>query len=161
MQVKDIMTREVITVTEDMPIVTVAEILHKHSIHAAPVVDEKGGMVGIITETDFFVKDAAAVYLPAYAQILHQKLDQHIKKNSGHDATVLETLASAVARDIMTPNPTTIPDVADIRDIITLIRMHHFKTFPVTNFSGELVGVVSIIDIIATIGKQMKLEENT
>lgn len=153
MKIQDIMTREVVTVTEDTSITAVAQILHQHGLHAVPVVDDGGVLRGIVTETDFFVKDAATVYLPAYTEIIAQGFGL-LKE----DEAAFKALAQAKARDIMTPHPIFLLPDADIHDMISLIRMHHFKTFPVVDVKGILVGVVAIIDIMSTIGKQTRLE---
>jgi acetoin utilization protein AcuB len=52
-KVKDVMVREVITTTEDMPIEEAAELLLEHKIGCLPVVRD-GRLVGIITESDIF-----------------------------------------------------------------------------------------------------------
>lgn len=50
--VKDIMTRKVVTVSQDATGEEVARILAKKKINRLPVVDENGALVGIITRTD-------------------------------------------------------------------------------------------------------------
>ena len=49
----DIMTRDPVTVTPDMPIIEVAQRLLEHRIGGVPVV-EYGHVVGVITESDLF-----------------------------------------------------------------------------------------------------------
>lgn len=51
--VRDIMTRELVTVTPDTPIIEVAQLLLEYRIGGIPVVDE-GQVVGMITESDLF-----------------------------------------------------------------------------------------------------------
>ena len=51
--VKDIMTKKVITVSEDTPIEEAARIMADHKIGGLPVLRD-GELVGIITETDLF-----------------------------------------------------------------------------------------------------------
>ena len=53
-KLKDIMTKNVITVPPDFTIEETAEVLIQHDISGAPVVDDRGEMVGIITSTDLF-----------------------------------------------------------------------------------------------------------
>ncbi len=49
----EIMTREVITVTPDTPMIEVAQLLLEHKIGGTPVVAD-GQIVGMITESDLF-----------------------------------------------------------------------------------------------------------
>ncbi len=52
--VKDIMTKEPVTVPFDFTVEEAAEVLMKNRISGAPVVGEKGRVVGIITKGDLF-----------------------------------------------------------------------------------------------------------
>ncbi|MEO8461973.1 MAG: CBS domain-containing protein [Chloroflexota bacterium] len=52
-KVKDVMTKDVITVTEDTPLEDAARIMADNKIGGLPVVRD-GALVGIITETDLF-----------------------------------------------------------------------------------------------------------
>jgi CBS domain-containing protein len=49
---RDIMTREVATVSADMPVQAVTALLHERQITSAPVVDEHGHVLGMISELD-------------------------------------------------------------------------------------------------------------
>jgi acetoin utilization protein AcuB len=53
-KVKDIMTRDVITVPPDYTVEETAQVLQKNRISGAPVVDATGQLVGTITQTDLF-----------------------------------------------------------------------------------------------------------
>ncbi len=52
--VDEIMTRNVVTVRDDVPLEEAAKIMAERKIGALPVLDENGRLVGIITETDIF-----------------------------------------------------------------------------------------------------------
>jgi CBS domain-containing protein len=52
--VEKIMTRNVYTLTPDTPILDAAELMLEHKISGLPVVDNKGELVGVITESDIF-----------------------------------------------------------------------------------------------------------
>ena len=53
-KVKDIMTRDVITVPPDFTVEESAQVLQKNKISGAPVVHANGQLVGTITQTDLF-----------------------------------------------------------------------------------------------------------
>lgn len=53
-QVRDIMTADVITTTPDTPIEDAASVMATHKIGGLPVVDGDGNVIGVITETDIF-----------------------------------------------------------------------------------------------------------
>jgi acetoin utilization protein AcuB len=52
-KVKDVMVRDVITTSEDMPIEEAAHLMMEHKIGCLPVLRD-GKLVGLITETDIF-----------------------------------------------------------------------------------------------------------
>ena len=51
---KDIMSRNPITLPDTYTIEEAAEVLHDHHISGAPVMDDKGRMVGIVTQQDLY-----------------------------------------------------------------------------------------------------------
>jgi len=53
-KVKNIMTRDVITVPPDFTVEETAQVLQKNRISGAPVVDDSGQLVGTITQADLF-----------------------------------------------------------------------------------------------------------
>ena len=54
LRVKEIMTRNPITVSENATIARAAQMMLEHKISGLPVVDDAGNLVGIITESDIF-----------------------------------------------------------------------------------------------------------
>jgi acetoin utilization protein AcuB len=54
LKVEDVMSRDPITVPEDFTVAEAAEVLLKHKFSGLPVVDRKGQLAGIITQTDMF-----------------------------------------------------------------------------------------------------------
>ena len=56
MQAKDIMTRDIITVSPTMPIRALAMTLIKNQISGAPVAGKNGKIVGVVSEADIVAK---------------------------------------------------------------------------------------------------------
>lgn len=54
-RVKDIMTRDVVTVSRDATLREIAGLLVKNSVSSVPVCDDTGQVVGIISERDLLV----------------------------------------------------------------------------------------------------------
>lgn len=55
--VSDVMTKDVVTVTEDTPFKAVATTLAEHHISAVPVRGAHGGVAGVVSETDLLRKE--------------------------------------------------------------------------------------------------------
>ena len=56
MNAKDVMTRDIITVTPSTTVKDVAMILIKNQISGAPVADKNGNILGIVSEADIVAK---------------------------------------------------------------------------------------------------------
>lgn len=54
LEVEEIMTKDVVSVTPDTPLEDAAHVIADHKIGGVPVVDENNHVVGVITETDIF-----------------------------------------------------------------------------------------------------------
>ena len=57
---RDVMTRDVVSVTPDTPVRKIASLLVKHGIGAVPVIDSSGAPIGIVSEGDLIRPDRAA-----------------------------------------------------------------------------------------------------
>src|SRR5260370_9513398 len=57
---RDVMTRDVVSVTPDTPVRKIASLLVKHGIGAVPVIDNGGAPIGIVSEGDLIRPDRGA-----------------------------------------------------------------------------------------------------
>ncbi len=66
-RVRDIMSRYVVSVTEDTPVIEVARILAERRFSGLPVLDDDGSVVGMVSDFDLLARDgqtAGAVMSP-------------------------------------------------------------------------------------------------
>ena len=144
MIVGDIMTKEVFTAKPDDSISSVAALLSEKRIHGVPVVGENKKVVGIVTETDFFTKDASSIHLPSFIDFIkNEKMDADVKKNEA-----LSSIMKATVKDIMsTPSITVSPELS-IQELINIFREKSLKTIPVVDGENNLQGIVAVVDVI-------------
>ena len=121
MKAKDVMTREVVSVTTDVAVGDVAERLLRHQLSGLPVVDEQGRLVGIVSEYDLL----KMVY---NLEETRDTIDRHMTKR-------VKTV------DVDAP----LTDVADVFLSSGIRRM------PVVDAEGTLVGIVARRDLIQAI----------
>jgi len=57
-QVRDVMTTKIVAVTPSTPFREVVQLLLDHRIGAVPVIDDDGGLLGLISETDLIGRQA-------------------------------------------------------------------------------------------------------
>lgn len=143
--VRDIMTRNVISVSSDEPLQKVASVLTEHRIHGVPVL-EGGALLGIITETDFFTKDSSSIYLPSYIDFMRKM--RVASEMSGSRREMVDRLIQAKARDIMSAPCRTVLESLPVKDLIKMFKETGFSVFPVLSEAGSMEGIVAIADVL-------------
>ncbi len=149
MKVEDLMTTEVISINPGTSLVEVAKLLRQNKIHSLPVVDENNRVVGIVTEMDFFIKDAASSYLPKWMELMGQIKEQSAVTLSSQES--LDYIIDLRAQDIMTTDVKKVRPDTYIKELLDIFKETRFKTFPVVDKNNELVGIISLVDVIKSI----------
>jgi len=129
MQVKDYMSKNVVTLDPDMEILRAAHTLITHDISGAPVLDEHGRLVGILTE-----RDCMRVAMQA---------DYH-------------GLPGGLVRDHMSANPQSLEPGESILNLAQLFIDGRFHRYPVVD-NGRLVGVISRRDVMRAMARHYPL----
>jgi CBS domain-containing protein len=124
-KVKDFMARHLITLSPEMEILRAVSILLKNDIAAAPVVDDAGNLVGILTE-----RDCMKVVL-----------------NAGYHSEY-----GGQVSEFMSPEVETIAANESIVDVAKLFFGQRFHRYPVLD-NGRLVGQISRRDVLRALGK--------
>lgn len=146
MQIKKIMTTKPIYVHLDDNIGDVADIIIRHGIHGVPVVDDDGLVRGIITETDFFIKDPVTIHLPSYIDIMRKTKAE--ESFSGEGKYNFKKILDTTAKDIMTRGCITVSPETDSDEFLRIIKRTHLKTLPVVDTNGRLKGIVTLVDFM-------------
>jgi CBS domain-containing protein len=149
LRVRDIMTSQVTTVSPSAPLSDVVELLIQRDLKAVPVV-EAGKVVGIITGGDLLRRAGMGLRLslqqvlpqPAVADQLRQLAEQ-----------------GKTAATIMTTPVITVPKMTKVSEAARLMAAKHVKRLPVINDQGQLVGIVSRLDILAAVASVSQASE--
>ena len=139
MQAKDIMTVNVISVSEDTPVHEIVSLLLKYRISAVPVIDGARKVVGIVSEGDLLRGEGTS-------------------RAKGHHPWWLEAVfvGQTVAYDkargaragvVMTRNVITVDEDTPLNEIAELLERHHIKRVPVLK-DGKLAGIVSRANLL-------------
>jgi CBS domain-containing protein len=149
------MSSDVVSIAPSHKVVVVAEVIFSHGFHGLPVV-EGGKVVGIITENDFFIKDSGMLFLPSYINFL--KETRIIDDIPAEKKKKIKKLLSLEARDIMTPDPITVPLDMEVEELLELIKKTRFNTLPVTDEEKNLLGIVTLVDVIGMVKQSRDME---
>lgn len=133
MRVKDIMTHHVYSVSTVDPIEVAAELLADRRITAAPVFDEGGELVGMVSEADLL-----------WHRVPHDPT-AHLRPVSGDTGDRPHTVA-----DVMSGSPLITWPEADVADVAQTMLEHEVRSLPVLE-DDVVVGIVSRRDILRTV----------
>lgn len=149
MKASDVMVTDVITVTPESDVPTVATLLLTNHISGAPVVDGQGKLVGMISEGDLLRRSEAgtAHERPWWLRLLMGRellAGEFLKEHS-------RRVGDLMTRDVVSAAPDT-----PVVDIATLLERHRIKRVPIVE-GGTVVGIVSranLIQALATFRKK-------
>ncbi len=147
MLIKDIMTKNVITVNPDMDIHKLAELFVNKNISGAPVMDKNGKFLGVVREEGVIFQDKK-VHLPTFVSLSVSFLALDANRYNEE----IKKIAANKASDIMEKDVTTVSMDASIEDVATLMLEKEAYYLPVLD-KGKLVGVVTKKDIVRAIAK--------
>lgn len=135
--VRDVMTADVIAVSENTPYKDIAETLVRHRVSAVPVVAVTGEVLGVVSEADLLHK------------LDNSSLEPHLRFLERKQRRVARAKASAdVARDLMSSPAVTIAATASVAAAAKLIDEEKVKRLPVVDEDGRLIGIVARSDLV-------------
>lgn len=130
-EVKDIMTRNVICVSENTSMDEVKRLFQENDLHHLPVVSETK-VVGIISTTDL-------------NKVMHHFTLFKVKNTEAVNDSVLRSL---LAKEVMSHPVATIQMNANLMTVASVFRENLFHALPVVDGNGDLVGMVTPFDLM-------------
>lgn len=151
MQVKEIITKEVITVKRST---TLKELLKKfakfHLFPLVPVVEDDNRLVGIVS-----FRNLIDVFQPYSSEVLKTVPFLDEKEEDIFKVELVEEIGSlVVVEDIMESKFISIGEDASLEEAYKLMKLHLKEEFPVVDKDGKLVGMIGIFDIIREVFRQ-------
>lgn len=118
MQVRELMTDRVVSVTQKEPVSSAARLMKRHNLGALPVCDDEGRLRGVITDRDIVTRCIAADMDPADTRV----------------------------REIMSRGITTCGTDEDIGEVLRAMGSEQVRRLPVTQ-NGKVVGMLTLGDL--------------
>lgn len=151
MLAKEIMTSEVIVVKETATIGEAVELMLSHNISGIPVVDSKGRLSGMLSESDLILGEGTP-------QVPHKLLDAIVRllmgeadaRNAATDdlAERMAQIGQAKVSEYMTVPVYAITAEAPLEEAAALITAHDINRVPVVDEKEQVVGIVSRHDLL-------------
>ncbi len=146
---KDIMTRGLVTFTKDTPVKEATEVLVKRNIGGAPVVDDEGKLIGIVSEGDLIMQDVR-FHFPTYIQLLDGYI--YLPRSLERFEEEFKKAVGAKVGDVMTTDVITVDEDASLEDVATLMVDKDVSRVPVVT-DGKIIGIITKGDIVKAISK--------
>lgn len=118
---RDMMTRKLVTVRQDLRVLDAVRMLLKNRVSGAPVVDESNRLIGMLSEKD----------------CIHALL-----------RAVAERLPSSLVADVMSTEVTTVDETTDLLTVAHLFVTRPLRRIPVLAHDGRLLGQISRRDLL-------------
>lgn len=148
LKARDIMTTDVLTVSKDARVKDIAKLFSDKRIGGAPVVDENGKVIGIVTDGDLIMQDVK-IHFPHYLSLLDGFI---ILGSTKRFEEQLRKAVGAEIKDVMTEDVITVEEDALIEDIATLMMEKNVSRLPVVK-EEKLVGLITRGDIVRAISR--------
>jgi CBS domain-containing protein len=152
MVAQDVMTADIVTVTAETAVPEIAALLLEHRISAVPVVDAKGGVLGIVSEGDLMHRPEVGTERRRRSWWLTLFGDQ------GDLAKEFVKTHGLRAADVMTRAVVTVTDDTPLPAIAQMLEERRIKRVPVVR-EGRLVGIVSRADLLRAVAARKALAE--
>ena len=118
MQVRDLMSQSVVSITPTESAALAARLLSRHNVGSLPVCGDDGRLKGIVTDRDIILRCVAAEEDPAHTQV----------------------------RNIMSRNCAVVSPNDDAREASRMMAAAQVRRLPVTE-EGRVVGMISLGDL--------------
>ncbi|MFB9831374.1 CBS domain-containing protein [Actinoallomurus acaciae] len=137
--VRDYMTTDVVILRPGDAFKEIVRALADRGVSGAPVVEETGRVMGVVTEADLLHKEA-------FTPVAEEPRRYFASRSS---TRVAQTKAAGdTATDLMSAPAITVDAEAPIARAARLMAVHGFKRLPVVGDDGALVGIISRADVV-------------
>jgi len=149
---RDVMQTEVLALNENDSLLEAHQFFVRHDITGAPVVDDHGRLVGVVSIRDLIrIEDEDPDLTPSVSDYF---AESPAYANLGVDLDRLrEGLSEIPVGEVMTKDPICVAPDSPVREVAALIRKHRIHRVLVTARGSderqEIAGIISLFDLIA------------
>jgi CBS domain-containing protein len=137
--VKDVMATKVVAVRENASYKEILTAMGSFRISACPVLDSAGQVIGVVSEADLLPKEIGQEPFSGPGRLL---------RSSGRHGELAKA-AALTAAELMSAPPITIGPEASVTEAARQMHECGVKRLPVVSQDGQLVGIVSRIDVLS------------
>jgi len=158
MKIKEIMTKEVVTLEPDDTILDASLKLSSKKISGAPVIDGDGKVIGIFSEADILkkLKVTSKTLRMIYPSLCSVCVTFQEEETERETLEAYKEVAGLKVKELMTTNVETVSPELEVRDAIKKMVAKSINRLPVVDEAGKAIGIITRGDIL----RGMALESN-
>jgi CBS domain-containing protein len=149
LKASDIMTQPVVAVNEAAPVKDLIQLLNEKSISGVPVVDDEGGLVGVISITDLLAANIGDDELGPADFHTSPSMDGLTELNPLLSPD--EDIEQHPVRELMSRNSVTAPEDSPIGAMSKILVSNRIHRLVIVR-DGRPIGIVSVGDILRALG---------
>ena len=153
---QDIMTRKVVTITKDFTIRDLSKLLLSNKISGAPVVDEKGKLLGMVTDADIITEDISPIFsyhivplLMSYGII--ENIEQYQKDIRLYLETTVEKIMTRKVKSVKMDTP--------VSEVAKIMVRNNINRIPVVDNDNNLIGIIARDNVIESMVKDAEKQQ--
>jgi CBS domain-containing protein len=149
MKTAEVMTRNVVTVSPQLPLADAVRLMLEHRVSGLPVVDGAGHLVGLLTSGDLLRRfetgtDSREGWFQALL-VRGRMAEQYVHTHGRR------------VRNVMTHDVATVDENSSLVDVVEIMESRHVRRVPVVRRASviecdRLVGIVSRSDLVRALG---------
>jgi CBS domain-containing protein len=149
---KDIMSPNVVTVTDTLNLREAAKILVEEGISGAPVVDELGNLLGVMSQSDLVEYELTMEReLTVEAPFYRRPYDDALHPSRGFQ---IEELPADTVKDVMTPFLITVEEDTSIQEVAARMAKFGIHRLIVVDDDQQIRGIVTSIDVLRWVAEK-------
>jgi len=146
MKVKEIMVKDVASISPETGADEALDLLEKMQISGLPVIDGNGKLVGMFTE-----KDILSYILPSYIERVGRFIYEENPKSTKKKFMELSKIK---VRQLMRKDVVTTTEDTTLCEAARVMLTQKARRIPVVDKSGKVVGIVARCDILKAFAKE-------
>jgi CBS domain-containing protein len=158
MKIKEVMTKEVVTLEPDDTILDASLKLSNKKISGAPVVDADGKVIGVFSEADILkrLKVTSKTLRMIYPSLCSVCVTFQEEETERETLEAYKEVAGMKVKELMTTNVETVGPEGEVRDAIKKMVAKSINRLPVVDELGKAIGIITRGDIL----RGMAMESN-
>jgi CBS domain-containing protein len=147
---RDVMIEKVISISRDMDLRDLSKLFLEKGITGAPVVDEAGALVGVVSRTDLLYyhltrDDELVLDTDFYANV-------RVEGQPLRTGFQIEDVNTGTVADVMTPVVHSVTETAPLADVAKMMIRKHIHRVIVRR-GRKVAGIITALDVLRVIAK--------